>query len=146
MVKYEAHMDRMPLADLALDTFPVNGHTTTSDQLWAGLPVLTVKGTHFASRVSESLLNAIGLPELVMPDLKAYEEMAIALYEDRNRLAGYRQKLIDNRFTMPLFDAERFRQHLETSYEMMVERAKQGLEPDHFDVPAMPPRTGPFHG
>ncbi len=143
---YSRHLNRLPAADLALDTFPVNGHTTTSEQLWAGLPVLTVKGTNFASRVSESLLNAIGVPELVAPDIKAYEDMAVDLYENRDTLSGYRQRLIDNRFVKPLFDAERFTRHLETAYEMMVERAKAGLAPDHFDVPAQAARTAPFHG
>jgi tetratricopeptide (TPR) repeat protein len=145
MMRFAAHIDRIPLADLGLDTFPCNGHTTTSEQLWAGLPVLTVKGTNFASRVSESLLNAIGVPDLVMPDMRAYEDMAVELYENREKLAGYRQRLIDNRFTHPLFDVERFTHHLEQAYEMMVERARAGLEPDHFDVPALPPRGEAFH-
>jgi predicted O-linked N-acetylglucosamine transferase (SPINDLY family) len=145
-LRYDLHIDRITGADLALDTFPVNGHTTTSDQLWAGLPVLTVKGTNLASRVSESLLNAIGVPELVAADPQNYEDMAVELYENREKLQGYRQRLIDNRFTHPLFDAERFTRHIETAYEMMVDRAKAGLEPDHFDVPALPARTAPFHG
>jgi tetratricopeptide (TPR) repeat protein len=145
MVQYATHMARIPLADLGLDTYPCNGHTTTSEQLWAGLPLVTVKGTNFASRVSESLLEAIGVPELVMPDMQAYEDMAIELYENREKLRGYHQRLVNNRFTHPLFDVERFTRHLETGYEMMVERARAGLEPDHFDVPGLPPRLGAFH-
>lgn len=143
-IKYIWHMNRMQLGDLALDTFPYNGHTTTSEQLWAGLPVLTVKGTHFASRVTESLLNAIGLPDLVAEDLKAYEDMAVELYENPERLSELKKRLNDNRYVEPLFDGERFYHHLEKAYEMMVERAKLGLEPDHFDVPALPRRQGPF--
>jgi hypothetical protein len=143
-IAYHAHMDRQQLADLGLDTFPVNGHTTTSEQLWGGLPVLTVKGNNFASRVSESLLNAIGVPELVMDDLQAYEDMAVELCNDRQRVEALKERLIENRFVMPLFDAERFCHHLETGYTMMVERARAGLSPDHIDVPALPSRVEPF--
>lgn len=142
--QYQDHIDRIPLADLGLDTTPVNGHTTTSEQLWATLPVLTMKGTNFASRVSESLLSNIGLPELIATDQQDYIERAVALYENRDQLAGYRQRLVENRFRMPLFDAERFTRHLERAYEMMADRARAGLEPDHFDVPALPPRDGAF--
>jgi len=143
-VTYQKHIDRQQCADLGLDTFPVNGHTTTSEQLWGGLPVLTVKGTNFASRVSESLLNAIGLPELVAADTQAYEEMAVEMALDAQRVVAYKARLKQNAGIMPLFDADRFRQHLETAYEMMIDRAKRGLEPDHLDVPALPPRTTPF--
>jgi len=143
-VSYEEHIDRQQMADLGIDTFPVNGHTTTSEQLWGGLPVLTVKGTNFASRVTESLLNAIGLPELVAADIKAYEDMAVELASSPERIAEYKQRIRKNACIMPLFDAERFTLHLEKSYEIMVERAKMGMEPDHIDVPALPPRTEPF--
>lgn len=141
---YRDHVDRLPLADLGLDTYPYNGHTTTSEQLWAGLPVLTFKGTNFASRVSESLLNAIGLPQLVTAGPEAYVAEAVALYENREKIAEYRKALEENRFRMPLFDAERFCRHLERGYEMMVDRAKKKLPPDHIDVPALPPRDGSF--
>ncbi|MDP9808184.1 putative O-linked N-acetylglucosamine transferase (SPINDLY family) [Rhizobium tibeticum] len=143
-VSYEEHIDRQQMADLGIDTFPVNGHTTTSEQLWGGLPVLTVQGTNFASRVSESLLNAIGLPELVAADIKAYEDMAVVLANSPERIAEYKQRIRRNAGIMPLFDAERFTLHLERAYEIMVERAKMRLEPDHIDVPALPPRTTPF--
>jgi tetratricopeptide (TPR) repeat protein len=143
-MEYDYHISRIPTADLGLDTYPVNGHTTTSEQLWAGLPVVTMKGKHFASRVSESLLHSVGLDDLVADDLEAYIALAVSLYNDRARLDGMRQQLDDVRFTSPLFDAERLCRHLETGYEMMMERAKAGLEPDHIDVPALPPRDGPF--
>nr|WP_210255896.1 glycosyl transferase [Rhizobium sp. SG570] len=143
-IRYEDHIDRQQLADLGLDTFPVNGHTTTSEQLWGGLPVLTVKGTNFASRVSESLLNAIGLSELVADDIQAYEDMAVQLAGQPERIAQFKETLAVNRSIKPLFDAERFTHHLETAFEMMVARAKQGLAPDHMDVPALPPRMEPF--
>ncbi|MFS8048833.1 glycosyl transferase [Rhizobium sp. BR 314] len=143
-IDYQEHIDRQQLADLGLDTFPVNGHTTTSEQLWGGLPVLTVKGTNFASRVSESLLNAIGVPELVAKDMQAYEDMAVELASQPARMAQFKQTLVANRYIKPLFDSERFTHHLETAFEMMVDRAKQGLAPDHMDVPALPIRTEPF--
>ena len=143
-IRYEDHIDRQQLADLGLDTFPVNGHTTTSEQLWGGLPVLTTKGTNFASRVSESLLNAIGLPELVAEDIKAYEDMAVQLAGQPERIAQFKETLATNRYIKPLFDAERFTHHLETAFEMMADRARQGLAPDHMDVPALPVRAEPF--
>ncbi|MFK0331173.1 glycosyl transferase [Rhizobium sp. NPDC090275] len=142
--QYQDHINRQQVADLALDTWPYNGHTTTSEQLWGGLPVLTLKGTNFASRVSESLLNALGLPELVTADVKAYEDTAVELYNNPDRVAGFKQTIETNRLLKPLFDAERFCRHLETAYEMAVERAKQGLSPDHMAVPALPERTAPF--
>ena len=140
---YDA-VEHIAVKDLGLDTYPVNGHTTTSEQLWAGLPVLTVKGTNFASRVSESLLTNMGVPDLITEDREDYIRCAVALYENRDDLAAYRQRILDGRFTEPLFDAERFTRHLEKSFEMMAERAHQGLQPEHMDVPALPPRDAPF--
>ncbi|HBF32897.1 glycosyl transferase [Rhizobium sp.] len=141
---YAQHISRVALADLALDTFPYNGHTTTSDLLWGGLPVLTKKGQSFASRVSESLLNAIGLPELVAEDEEAFVAKAKAYAANPERLAILKQRLAENRFIKPLFDTERFTRHLELGYEMMVERARAGLAPGHLDVSALAPRTLPF--
>ncbi|MGI2032573.1 glycosyl transferase [Rhizobium panacihumi] len=138
MVAYHEHLSRITLADVGLDTFPYNGHTTTSEQLWSGLPVLTLKGTHFASRVSESLLHAIGLPEMVAKDEADYVRMAAELYQNRDKVAEYGERLAANRLMKPLFDATRFCRHLETSFEMMVARARKGLMPDHIDVPALP--------
>ncbi len=143
-LQFELHLNRITAADLGLDTFPVNGHTTTSEQLWSGLPVLTMKGTNFASRVSESLLNAIGAPELITENERDYVEQAVAYAKDPASLKPIRDRIDANRFVTPLFDAERYCRHLESAYETMVERAKQGLEPDHFDVPALPKRDGPF--
>ncbi|GEO83384.1 hypothetical protein GCM10007920_00060 [Ciceribacter naphthalenivorans] len=134
---YPAHVARLQAADIAVDTFPTNGHTTTSDKLWAGLPVLTCKGHNFTSRVSESLLNAVGMAELVAEDEDGVVELGIALARDRDRLADIRARLAANRLVEPLFDTERFTRHLERAYEMMVEREKQGLEPDHIDVPRL---------
>lgn len=141
---FDKHLNRIPVADLGLDTSPYNGHTTTSEQLWAGLPVLAYRGTNFASRVSESLLNAIGLPELVAESEADYLRMAVEFGNNPERLKPLRQRLEDNRLKSPLFDAERFCRHLETAYEMMADRARKGLKPDHIDVAGLPPRTAPF--
>lgn len=141
---YEHHIARLQAADIGLDTFPYNGHTTTSDQLWAGLPVPTMRGTHFASRVSESLLLAMGTPELVADDAQAYVALCVRLAREPETLALMREKLVEQRFTAPLFDTERFTRHIERSFEMMIDRARNGLLPDHMDVPPLPPRTAPF--
>ncbi|XUY27155.1 glycosyl transferase [Agrobacterium sp. rho-8.1] len=143
-LEFELHLNRITVADLGLDTFPVNGHTTTSEQLWSGLPVLTTQGTNFASRVSESLLHAIGAPELIAESEAAYVDQAVAYALDPAPLNDIRARIDANRFTMPLFDAERFCRHLESAYEKMWEKAKAGDEPDHFDVQALPARTAPF--
>lgn len=144
MVGYDAHIARLQAADIGLDTFPYNGHTTTSDKLWAGLPVVTLKGSNFASRVSESLLKALGLPELVAPDPNAFADLAVALAENPAWVARQKQSVSQNRFTAPLFDAERFCHHLERGYEMMADRAKAKLPPGHLEVAKLPARTKPF--
>lgn len=144
MVAFKDHLNRIPAADLGLDTYPVNGHTTTSEQLWAGLPVLTVKGTNFASRVSESLLSNLGVPDLIAEDVEAYKAMALDFAANPEKLKPYHKRLEENRFLKPLFDTERFTRHLEKGYELIYERARAGLPPDVIDVPALPPREQPF--
>lgn len=141
---YRDHIARAAATDLALDTFPCNGHTTTSDMLWAGVPVVTRKGHSFAARVSESLLNAIGLEDLVADDAAGFVRLAADLANDRSRVHALKARLEENRFRMPLFDAERFCRHLESAYLMMAERARAGLPPATIDVPAHPPRNAPF--
>ena len=141
---YEAHIARLQAADLGLDTFPYNGHTTTSDKLWAGLPVISVKGSNFASRVSESLLRALGLPQLVAGTPEAFVEMAVQLAYDPGEIARLKQEISRNRFVSPLFDAERFCRHLERGLSIMVDRARAKLPPEHFEVPALPVRAHPF--
>ncbi|WP_051559313.1 O-linked N-acetylglucosamine transferase, SPINDLY family protein [Allorhizobium undicola] len=143
-IRYADHLSRVGLADLALDTFPYNGHTTTSDLLWGGLPVLTRQGETFAARVSQSLLSAIGLPELVAADEAGFVAEARRLAHDRPALAALRARLAENRGIMPLYDTGRFTRHLERAYEMMADRARAGLAPDHMDVPALAPRREPF--
>ena len=130
------HLGRHRAADLFLDTLPVNAHTTASDALWAGLPVLTSIGEAFASRVAASLLKAVGLPELIASTLDDYENMAADLACDAQRLAGIKRRLADNRLTHPLFDAQLFAAHLEEAYRTMYERYQHDLPPEHIIVTA----------
>lgn len=112
----DAHLARLAAADIALDTTPCNGHTTTSDALWCGVPVVSVKGTTFAGRVSESLLSAVGLPELVAPDLPSFVRLTDELARDGNRLSGLRQHLIAARDTAPLFDTAALTRAIEEKF------------------------------
>ncbi|HEX7920493.1 MAG TPA: tetratricopeptide repeat protein [Bradyrhizobium sp.] len=130
------HLARHRLAGLFLDTTPYNAHTTASDALWAGLPVLTIPGDTFASRVAASLLHATGLPELVAESPEAYERMAIDLATDPSRLAALKARLAANRRTAPLFDTKRFTRHIEAAYTAMYERHRAGMAPDHIVIPA----------
>ena len=128
------HLARHRLADLFLDTFPYNAHTTASDALWAGLPVLTRMGKSFASRVAASLLNAVGLPEIITSTQEEYEALAIDLALNPNKLTNIKNKLASNRFTTPLFDTPLFTQNLEAAYCEMYERYQTDLEPDHIVI------------
>jgi protein O-GlcNAc transferase len=128
------HLARHRLADLFLDTLPCNAHTTASDALWAGLPVLTCLGDTFAGRVAASLLRAIGLPELVAPTLAHYEELAVDLANDRDKLGRIRQTLDANRTKAPLFRPALLAKYIETAYATMHERYRAGEPPDHFHV------------
>ena len=112
----DEHLARIALADLAIDTRIYNGHTTTSDALWAGLPVVALRGTHFASRVAASLLEAVGLPELITSSLAEYEALAIRLAGDREALSALRAKLQRQRQIWPLFDTARFVRNLEAAF------------------------------
>ncbi|NJL58353.1 MAG: hypothetical protein HC887_00595 [Desulfobacteraceae bacterium] len=113
------HLTRHTLADLVLDTRIYNGHTTTSDALWAGVPVVAWKARIFASRVSSGLLKAVGLPQLVMQSLEEYESMAIRLSENPEELLTIRQQLAKKRLTEPLFDTPRFAKDIEQAYKAM---------------------------
>jgi predicted O-linked N-acetylglucosamine transferase (SPINDLY family) len=110
------HLARHKLADLFIDTLPCNAHTTASDALWAGLPVLTCMGVSFASRVAASLLNAIAMPELITSSLEEYEELAIALGKDTQRIQALKQKLENNKLTTPLFDSTLFTKNIENLF------------------------------
>ncbi len=131
------HLARHRLADLFLDTLPFNAHTTASDALWTGLPVVTCEGTTFAGRVAASLLRAVGLPELVTRTRDDYEALALRLATDRAALAALAAKLAANRSTAPLFDPQRFARHLESAYATMWERHLQGQAPAAFAVPPL---------
>ena len=128
------HLARHRFADLFLDTLPYNAHTTASDALWAGLPVLTCVGEAFASRVAASLLNAINLAELITTTQAQYELLAVELATNPERLSQIKQKLASNRLTAPLFDTALFTQHIEDAYTQMVARYHAGLPPDHLYV------------
>ncbi len=117
----DVHLARHQLADLFLDTLPYNAHATACDALWAGLPVLTRKGSAYAGRVGASLLTAVGLPELIAETEEDYEAMALALARDPVRLSALRQKLATNRSSAPLFDTTRLTRNLEAAYEEMLE-------------------------
>ncbi len=134
------HLARLSTADLALDTRVVNGAATTSDALWAGVPVITLKGSHFASRMSASILTAIGLPELIADSIEAYETLAVQVALAPDRLTALRRKLVRNRLTEPLFDTPRFVSNLELAFTRMWQTFQAGSQPHSFEVvePAVP--------
>lgn len=132
----EDHLARLALADLFLDTEPYNAHATAADALWAGLPVLTLKGETFAGRVAASLLSAVGLPEMIAQSPQVYEAVALMLAREPSTIAALKAKLARNRETHKLFDTPRFTRHLETAYLRMWERAESGAKPESFDVEA----------
>ena len=133
------HLARLQLADAVLDTLVCNGHTTTSDALWAGVPVITAKGRHFASRVSESLLNAMNLPELVGADHDDMVRIARRIGTDAAYRCELRARVSANRLNTPLFDTARLTRDFETAIEMMVARQRSGLPLEHIDVPDQGP-------
>ena len=133
-----AHLARLPLADAVLDALVCNGHTTTSDALWAGVPVVSVRGKHFASRVSESLLNGMLLPELVGADPDDMVRIATRIGTDASYRAQLRAKIAVNRLSAPLFDTARYARNFERGIELMVQRYREGLPVAHIDVPDQP--------
>ena len=130
------HLARHRLADLFLDTLPYNAHTTASDALWAGLPVLTRLGNQFDGRVAASLLHAVGLDDLVTRNVGDYEALALALARDPQRLAAIRARLEANRLASPLFDLPRYRRHIEAAYLRMMAISEAGGAPESFAVDA----------
>jgi predicted O-linked N-acetylglucosamine transferase (SPINDLY family) len=129
------HLARHRLADLFIDTSPCNAHTTASDALWAGLPVLTLLGETFAGRVAASLLNAVGLPELIAKNQDEYEAMAIKLASNPNQLKALREYLEVNRLGSPLFNAQLSTRHIESAYEAIYSRRLSDLAPAHIYIP-----------
>jgi len=128
------HLARIALAELFLDTLPYSAHSTATDILWAGVPLVTCMGQSFASRVAGSLLTAISADELIASDLAEYEAMALALAHGPERLAAIRAKLIRNRASHPLFDMARLSRHLEAAYQTMWDLHLKGLKPKCFMV------------
>jgi len=129
------HLARQKLADLFLDTFNYNAHTTASDALWAGLPVVTKLGEGFAARVAGSLLAAIGLTELITENEEEYEALALTLATDPKRLGQVKSKLDGNRLTQPLFDSEMYTRHLEAGYHMAYDQYFNEQERSDIVVP-----------
>jgi protein O-GlcNAc transferase len=130
----DQHLARHRLADLFLDTLPYNAHTTASDALWAGLPVLTCKGEAFAGRVAASLLHAVGVPELITSNLEDYQALALKLARDPALLAEIKAKVVHHRDTYPLFNTVRFTRHIEAAYTTMWEIWQRGEAPKSFSV------------
>jgi predicted O-linked N-acetylglucosamine transferase (SPINDLY family)/SAM-dependent methyltransferase len=130
-----SHLSRLQHADAVLDALVCNGHTTTSDALWTGVPVITSRGSHFCSRVSESLLNAMELAELVGADQDDMVQIATRIGTDAEYRAGLRAKVGANRLTTPLFDTARFARDFETAIELMVQQHHSGVIGGHIDVP-----------
>jgi predicted O-linked N-acetylglucosamine transferase (SPINDLY family) len=130
------HLARLGVADLALDTDHYNGHTTTVDALWAGVPVIGFEGRHFANRVSSSMLQAIGMSELVTRDHNAYRALAVTLAGDPGRLAATRAKLAAARNTFPLFDTPRWVRDIVRAYRTIWQRHVAGEKPGLLDLPA----------
>jgi predicted O-linked N-acetylglucosamine transferase (SPINDLY family) len=128
------HLARHRMADLFLDTMPYNAHTTASDALWAGLPLLTQIGETFAGRVAASLLTAIGLPELITTTRMQYIDLAVELATNSEKLAAVKSKLASHRLTTSLFNTQLFTRHIEAAYETIYERYQAGLPPDHVEV------------
>ena len=137
-VANDAHLARHRLADLFLDTVPVNAHTTASDALWSGLPVITCAGRAFAGRVAGSLLRAVGLAELITSSLAEYERLALSLARDPARLGALRSHLLEKRQELPLFDTPLFCRHLEAAYRQMWATHREGRPPASFKVGAEP--------
>jgi predicted O-linked N-acetylglucosamine transferase (SPINDLY family) len=134
LIPQAEHLARHAVADLFLDTVPCNAHTTASDALWAGVPLLTCMAETFSGRVAASLLHAIGLSELVTTTLEDYERLAVDLALHPEKLAGLKDKLGRNRLTAPLFSTELFTRHLEAAYVAMFDRYRAGANPDHIQI------------
>jgi protein O-GlcNAc transferase len=128
------HLARFRIADLFLDTYTCNAHTTASDSLWAGVPVLTCSSPGFAGRVAASLLKAAGLPELIAPDRPEYERRAVAFARNPEALRALTHRLRTSNAALPLFDTVRYARDLEKAYETMWARHCVGAAPERFAV------------
>jgi predicted O-linked N-acetylglucosamine transferase (SPINDLY family) len=133
-IETSAHLSRLALGDLFLDSLPCNAHTTASDALWAGLPLITCRGRAFAGRVAASLLRAMGLPELVTNSLDEYESLALLLANDRKLLQSYRDRLTRGPAQLHPFNTARTTRQIETAYEAMMARWNKDELPESFSV------------
>ena len=124
-------MRRLGCADLYLDAWPCNAHTTAGEALWVGVPVVTLTGEIFAQRVAASLLETLGLPQLICHDREHYVDAVIALAHDPKRRAALRAQIETQRSASTLFDGARFARDIEALYERMWARAVAGLPPEH---------------
>ena len=134
IIPIEDHLARLSLADLFLDTLPYNAHTTCSDALWAGLPLLTCRGTAFAGRVAASLISVMGVPELITGNLEEFESLALKLAREPDLMKALRDKIAANRASSPLFDTDLYRRHIEAAYQTMWDIAQAGGAPRDFRV------------
>ena len=137
-VSYADHFSRLALADVFADTWPYNAHTTASDALWAGVPVVTLYGNSFASRVAGSVLNAAGLAELAFESVADYGNAITALALQPELLAGYRHHLQEQRMTLPLFDTAAYVRRFEALILRMHARWQAGLPPEHLAAAELP--------
>jgi predicted O-linked N-acetylglucosamine transferase (SPINDLY family) len=133
-VPMDEHLARHKMADLFVDTFNYNAHTTASEALWAGLPVVTKAGEGFSARVAASLLSAVGLSELITNTEQDYEALILHLASNSDRLKQIRKKLVDNRLTTPLFDTTLYTKHLENGYQQAYQRYFDGGLPKDISV------------
>jgi protein O-GlcNAc transferase len=132
--RWADHLARHALADLFLDTLPHNAHATANDALWAGLPILTRLGDAYAGRVAGSLVNALGMPDMIMRDEAEYERRAIEIALTPGLSGELKQRLASLRKTSALFDCDRYTRNIEKAFEAMVARQRDGLAPDHIDI------------
>lgn len=130
-VSYAEHFERLALADVFVDTWPYNAHTTAADALWAGVPVVTLYGNGFASRVAASVLNAAGLAELAFEKIEDYQLAILALAREPSLLTGYREYLRMRRLELPLFDSARYTLEMQDLLTRIWRRWVQGLPPGH---------------
>ncbi|MEI6597576.1 MAG: tetratricopeptide repeat protein [bacterium] len=134
VLEIDGHLARLKCADLFLDTFPYNAHTSAIDALWAGVPLITRMGDSFASRMAGSLLKSVGLGDLIVQNKEEYEAMAVDLANNPTKLSAIRQRLAQNRLSHPLFNPELYLKNYERALSVMHERHCEGLPPEHFKV------------
>jgi predicted O-linked N-acetylglucosamine transferase (SPINDLY family) len=138
---YRDHLARLRVVDVCLDTIPFNGGATASDALWIGVPVVTLSGDAYASRMTASLLAALGLDELVASSAEDYEAIALGLARGPALRASIRDRLARDRATCPLFDARRFTRHLEVGYAATWERHCAGESPESIAIASVDGRA-----